>query len=292
MCVKIGIIGCGLMGKGIAYNYIQNKDDVYIYDTNPQVKDWIQENGGIAVDSLQQLGEKVEFIISSLPTVEAVKDVYLNALLNVLKPGSVIVDMSTTDAGTAIEIASIYNEKGMYFFDSPVSGGPNGARNGTLTLMVAGDQEKFNEILPILQVVGKDIIYLGKNGNGQIAKLCHNIVVASTIASIGEAYTVASKAGLDLEKLEEILSKGSASRVLAVFGDNILKKAYDNVLFSLDHMHKDVSLYTKTAAELQVPVLLGAQTYQLFEAAKSQGLGSKDTTAVCQFIEKLVLSTT
>lgn len=290
--MKIGIIGCGLMGKGIALNYIQNNDEVYIYDTNPDVKHWIKENGGIVVESLQHLAHEVEFIISSLPTVEAVRNVYLNELLNELKSGTIVVDMSTTDASTAIEIASILKERGVYFFDSPVSGGPDGARNGSLTLMIAGDQEKFDEITPILQVVGKDIFYLGKNGNGQIAKLCHNMVVASTVSSIGEAYTVASKAGLELGKLADILSKGSASRVLAVFGENILNKSYENVLFSLDHMHKDVSLYTKTASELQVPVLMGAQTYQLFEAAKSQGLGQKDTTAVCKFIESLVLSKT
>lgn len=285
----IGIIGCGLMGKGITKSYVQAHYKVLVYDPDPKTIEWINQNGAIAVSSLQELSSEAKIIIASLPTVAIVNEAFLgeDGVFNTISQGSVIIDMSTTDADTAIQLAAKAKSKNLYYFDSPVSGGPAGANSGTLTLMIAGDRNKFEEITPILEVVGKDLYYLGENGNGQIAKLCNNMIVSSMVLSLGEAFITAEKAGISREKLAEVLSTGSATKVFDVFGPNIINQDYENVLFSLNHMHKDLALYMETAASLSSPSFLGAVSYQLFEAAKATGKGSKDTTAAVEIIEGL-----
>jgi len=277
------------MGKGITKNYVKAKYKVLVYDPDPKAIQWINENGAIAVSSLQELSSEATIVIASLPTVDIVKETFLgdNGVFNTIKKDSVIIDMSTTDANTALQVSEEAKERSLYYFDSPVSGGPDGAKNGTLTLMIGGDKNKFEEIKPILEVVGKDLYYLGKSGNGQIAKLCNNMIVSSMVLSLGEAFITAEKAGLSREKLAEVLATGSATKVFDVFGPNIINKDYDNVLFSLNHMHKDLSLYVDTAASLSSPSFLGGITYQLFEAAKATGKGTKDTTAAVELIESL-----
>ena len=289
----VGIIGCGLMGKGIVKNFVSSQYKVLVYDPDPNTVKWIHENGAFAVDSLKELSMEATIVISSLPTVGIIKESYLgnDGVFHFIKEGSIIIDMSTADANTAIQLAGEAKKRNLHFFDCPVSGGPDGARNGTLTIMAGGDKEKFDEILPILKVVGKEIFYLGENGSGQTAKLCHNMVVASMVVSLGEAFVVASKAGLAPKKLAEVLSKGAATRVLDVYGANILNGDYDNVLFSLNHMHKDVSLYSETASSLQVPSFIGSMVFQLFETAKATSKGQLDTSAVCQVIEELSSAT-
>lgn len=285
----VGIIGCGLMGKGITKNYVDQQYKVLVYDPDPRTKDWIMENGAIAADSLKELSVEATIVISSLPTIDSIMTTFLgeNGVFRFIKEGSVIIDMSTADANTAIQLAEEAKRKNLYFFDCPVSGGPDGAKNGTLTLMIGGDEEKYTEIRPILEVVGEHIFFLGKSGNGQIAKLCNNMIVSSTILSLGEAFLTAEKGGISRERLAEVLSIGSATKVFNVFGSNIIKEEYDNVLFSLNHMHKDLSLYMKTAAALNSPTFLGAISYQLYEAAKATGKGNKDSTAGCEVLESL-----
>ena len=153
--------------------------------------------------------------------------------------------------------------------------------------MIGGDKDKFEEIKPILKVVGKDLYCLGGSGNGQIAKLCNNMIVSSMVLSFGEAFITAEKAELSRDKLAEVLSTGSATKVFNVFGPNIINKDYENILFSLNHMHKDLALYMETASSLSTPAFLGGISYQLFEAAKATGKGPKDTTAVVEVIEGL-----
>ncbi|MFC5590456.1 NAD(P)-dependent oxidoreductase [Sporosarcina soli] len=285
----IGIIGCGLMGKGITKCYVGEQYKVVVYDPDLATVEWIKQNGAIAAASLQELSSEASIVIASLPTVDIVNDSFLgeNGVFNTIQEGAVIIDMSTTDADTAIQLANQAKRKNLYYFDSPVSGGPDGANNGTLTLMIGGDRDKFEEIKPILRVVGKDLHYLGESGNGQIAKLCNNMIVSSMILSLGEAFITAEKAGLSREKLSEVLSTGSATKVFEVFGQNIIQKEYENVLFSLNHMHKDLSLYMKTAASFASPSFLGSLSYQLFEAAKATGKGFKDTTSAIEVIESL-----
>ena len=142
--------------------------------------------------------------------------------------------MSTTDANTAIQLAEEAKRRGLYYFDSPVSGGPDGAKSRTLTLMIGGDKDKFDEIKPILKIVGKDLYCSGGSGNGHIAKLCNNMIVSSMVLSFGEAFITAEKAGLSRDKLAEVLSTGSATKVFKIFGPNIINKDYENVLFSLN----------------------------------------------------------
>jgi len=277
------------MGKGITKNYVEANYKVLVYDPDPKVIQWINDNGAIAVNSLKELSSEATVVIASLPTVDIVKDTFLGeqGVFNTIQKDAVIIDMSTTDANTAIQLAEEAKARNLYYFDSPVSGGPAGAKNGTLTLMIGGDEKKFEEIKPVLEVVGKDLYYLGESGNGQIAKLCNNMIVSSMILALGEAFITAEKAGLSREKLAEVLATGSATKVFDVFGPNIINEEYDNVLFSLNHMHKDLSLYVETAASLSSPSFLGGITYQLFEAAKATGKGHKDTTAAVELIESL-----
>ncbi|KQL49643.1 hydroxyacid dehydrogenase [Brevibacillus choshinensis] len=286
----VGVIGVGAMGKGMIGSLLQKGYRVFAYDPIPAAQDWAKEVGAQVADSPAEVGRMAHVVITSLPGPAIVEQVLLgmDGLYSTLAPGSYVLDASTIDPATAKRLHEAGLEKGISYFDCPVSGGPAGAAAGTLTIMVGGDESKLPEITPYLQGIGKEVFYLGESGAGQVAKLCHNSVVAVITAALGEAFTVGAKAGVDPQKLAAVMDKGSAhNRVLSVFGPNILYGTYEKTIFSLDHMHKDLHLYTKAAQEKQVPVLVGGTVAQMYEAAKAQGKGAWDSSAVCSVTEEL-----
>ncbi|QRG70603.1 NAD(P)-dependent oxidoreductase [Brevibacillus choshinensis] len=290
----IGVIGIGAMGKGMIGSLLAKGYQVIAYDPVPAAQDWAKEKGAHVALSPADVGRTASVVITSLPGPAIVEQVLLgeDGLYSTLAAGSYVLDASTIDPATAKRLHAVGLQKGISLFDCPVSGGPAGSAAGTLTIMVGGDESKLPDITPYLQGIGKDIFYMGESGSGQVAKLCHNSVVAVITAALGEAFTVGAKAGVDPHKLAAVMDKGSAhNRVLSVFGPNILYGTYEKTVFSLDHMHKDLQLYAQAAREQQVPVLVGGTVVQLYEAAKAQGKGAWDSSAVCSVTEELAKAT-
>lgn len=287
---NVGFIGIGVMGKGMIANLLQKGYRVYAHDAFPGAMEWARERGAETVSSPAEVGEKAQIVFTSLPGPETVREVMLGdrGLFATLQPGSMVFDTSTIDPDTARKLFEEAKARGFQFFDCPVSGGPAGAEAGTLTIMVGGESEQLEAAMPFLKAIGKEIIHIGDAGAGQVAKLCHNSVVASITAALGEALLVARKAGVDPQKVASVIDRGSAhNRVLAIFGPNILYGTYSETIFSLDHMHKDLQLYENTARKHQVPSMVGSTVLQLYEAAKAQGKGRWDSSAVCTVIEQL-----
>ncbi|UFJ39364.1 NAD(P)-dependent oxidoreductase [Brevibacillus humidisoli] len=290
MVETIGLIGIGAMGKGMLKNLLQKGYQVYAYDAEQTSIDWAVQQGAIPVSSPREIGQAAQVIFTSLPGPSIVRQVLAgeDGVFSSLSSGSYLIDTSTTDPETARDLYRLARERGAHFFDCPVSGGPAGADSGALTIMVGGDEEQLPTARPYLEAIGQEIVYLGESGSGQVAKLCHNAVVATITIALGEAFTVAKKAGVEPSKLAEVIDKGSGhNRVLSIFGPNILNGTYEEVKFRLEHMHKDLSLYVGTATYCTVPALMGSVTYQFYEAAKAQGKGTLDSSAVCEVIQSL-----
>lgn len=284
---KVGLIGCGVMGQGIATNLKTNGYEVHVYDNNPTIAEWCKANDITPYASPKELGQHVEVIVTSLPGPAIVKEVLLgeDGIFGTLQPNSYILDMSTIDPVTSQELSTRAREKQIHFYDCPVSGGPAGAHSGTLTIMVGGDASKLSPVKPLLDTMGKDIIYVGQAGAGQIAKLSHNMLVAAITVGLAEAFAVGMKAGVPPETLAKVIDSGSAhNRVLHVFGPTMLQGSFEQVKFSLAHMHKDISLYTKTAFDYGVPSFVGSLVAQLYESAKANGKGHLDSSAIYQTI--------
>ncbi|GLB60280.1 NAD(P)-dependent oxidoreductase [Cytobacillus sp. NCCP-133] len=281
---RIGVIGCGAMGKGIVKNLIKNGYPVFVYDPSSDAMNLCKEMGAIPKASSYEVGEEADVMISSLPGPSIVKDVMMgrSGVFLALKPNSYVLDMSTIDPITAQELNLAAKERDIQFYDCPLSGGPKGADAGTLTIMVGGDDQYLPGIRPVLESVGKDIFLLGPSGSGQVAKLCHNMMVALMTAGLGEAFAVGEKAGVSRSQLAEVIQSGSAhNRVLSVFGENILKDSYENVLFSLAHMNKDIHLYKETAEFYREDSPLGQLVCEIYGKAMEQGKGKLDSSAVC-----------
>lgn len=282
---NIGLIGCGAMGKGITKNLVKNGYHVLAYDPDQQALDVCNDIGAHPQASPFEVGKQADVVITSLPAPQIVKDVLLgdHGIFAALKPGSFVLDMSTIDPKTAQHVYQFAKDRSIHFFDCPLSGGPAGADSGTLTIMVGGDEAYLNDILPILHSVGKDIFLLGSSGAGQVAKLCHNMLVATITAALGEAFAVGEKAGVTRKQLAEVIQSGSAhNRVLSVFGENIVKDSYEHVLFSLQHMNKDIHLYAETAQFFAQSSPIGMLVSDIYERAMSEGKGQLDSSAVCQ----------
>lgn len=287
---QVGFIGIGVMGKGMISTLLHKGYRVYAYDVSPDALNWAKEQGAEVVHSPAELGQYTSVVFSSLPGPQIVEQVMVgdNGLFTALQPDSMVFDTSTIDPATAQKLHEQARQRGLFFFDCPVSGGPAGAKAGTLTIMVGGDADRLPAAMEYLQAIGKEIVHIGPAGTGQIAKLCNNAVVASITASLGEVFLLARKAGVEPEKIAAVIDRGSAhNRVLSVFGPAILQGTYSEAIFSLNHMHKDLKLYANTAHLYQVPSLIASTVFQLYEAAKAQGKGGWDSSAVCTVIEQL-----
>lgn len=286
-----GFIGLGAMGSGMATNLLKHGYEVIAFDVDSSRVQKLAQAGAQAAKTVSELAGTSDVIFTSLPSVDAIEEVMFSeqGVLANLKPGTYLLDMSTIDPGTTRKIAAEALKRGGRFCDCPVSGGPTGAANGTLTTMVGASDEDFEVVKPFLACFAANIIHVGDVGCGQIAKIVNNILGAIHTVALGEALLTGTQAGIKLDVLAEVISKSSGrSFIIDYFAPHtILKGNYDNPLFMLKLMHKDVSLYMKMAQEYNVPSVLAALTKELYSAALYKGWGTKDHTAVCQVLEEL-----
>jgi 2-hydroxy-3-oxopropionate reductase len=221
MIRRIGLIGLGLMGTPMAKNLLKAGYELSVHDINRKAVDEVVGLGAKGDSSPKEVAASAEAILLSLPGDSEVEEVILgkDGILEGGRPGSVLVDMSTISPLTAKRMAEVLQERGMEMLDAPVSGGQEGAREGTLTIMVGGKPEVFELMQPALQKLGKNVTHIGSHGAGQVAKAANQIIVGLTIEAVAEALVFAAKSGVDPEKVRKALLGGYAqSRVLELHG--------------------------------------------------------------------------
>jgi 2-hydroxy-3-oxopropionate reductase len=286
---RIGFIGLGLMGKPMARNLLKAGYPLVVYNRSQAPMAELQTDGASLATSPQEVAQQVDVVItcvSDSPDVEAVV-LGNNGVIEGARPGMLYVDMSTIAPATSRQVYAALKAKQVNALDAPVSGGDIGAQQGTLSIMVGGDEPAFQRALPILQVMGKNIVYIGESGAGQVTKACNQIVVALTLQAVAEALTLAKKSGVDAAKVREALLGGFAqSRILEVHGKRMLDGCFEPG-FKLNLHRKDMNIVLQTGRELSLPLLGAAQVTTLMDALLAQGKGDLDNAALITLYELL-----
>lgn len=289
MSKKIGFIGLGIMGKPMVRNLLKAGHGLTVYNRSRPAMDDLKRAGAALGSSPKDVAASSEVVITMLPNSPDVEAVVLGAggVLEGAKPGTVLVDMSTISPLVSQKIYQEAKKRGVKALDAPVSGGEKGAIEGILSIMVGGDQEVFEAVRPVLQAMGKTITYMGSAGAGGFTKLANQVIVAINLTAIGEALTLAAKAGLDPERLIQALGGGMAgSRCLEMKGPQIIKGNFQPG-FKIDLHYKDLGLIMEAARSLQVSLPTTAIVQELFAALRAKGRGRLDHSAVITLIEDL-----
>lgn len=288
MTKKVGFIGLGIMGKPMALNLLKAGYELTVFDINTQAVEALVEAGATAGTAIE-MGETCDVIITMLPASQHVKDTVLGetGILKTAKKGTVIIDMSSITPGTTVEIATAAAKQGVGMLDAPVSGGEPKAIDGTLAIMVGGEESVFESVKDVLQTVGKEITLVGKSGSGVTAKLANQIIVNLNIAAMSEALVLAAKAGIDVEKMYQAIRGGLAgSAVLDAKVPLILDRNFvagGKISINL----KDITNVMGAAHELDVPLPLSSHLLEIFHALKANGKENDDHGGIVQYYEKL-----
>ncbi|HUA45829.1 MAG TPA: 2-hydroxy-3-oxopropionate reductase [Solirubrobacteraceae bacterium] len=284
----VGFVGLGIMGRPMALNLRRAGYPLIVHNrTRAKEKDLLEE-GADAAATPQEVAERAEILITMLPDSPDVEQVYLGAdgVIAGAHDDQLLIDMSSIAPATAIAVAEAAAGEGADMLDAPVSGGDVGARDGTLSIMVGGSEAAFERAQPLFDVLGKTVVHLGEAGAGQTAKACNQMLVAITIEAVSEALVLASKAGVDPERLIEVLSGGLAgNRVMEVRRRNFLEHDFTPG-FRLELHHKDLGIALRTARELGVYAPTTAIVDQMLAALKAEGDGGLDHSALLKFIEQ------
>lgn len=285
----IAVIGAGLMGGGVSRTLIRKGHTVIAYDVSRAVLDRIGHDGVGTADSVAAAVENASHVFLSLPGPAQVRETVLDILqVRGSKAPLTIIDFSTIDPATAVAMAGSCREMGVAYVEAPVSGGPKGAENGTLAIMVGCGEDTFADVKPLLEEVGSNIYHLGPTGTASLAKLCNNAIVAATAVVLGEAFLLASAGGIYSDQLASVLSRSvGGSRTLDVFGKHIIEDDYAEPTFSLALMHKDLDLFMQTARQYGITTPIGSLAFQLYDGAHHQGWDKEDHTVVCRLLETL-----
>jgi 2-hydroxy-3-oxopropionate reductase len=286
---KLGFIGLGIMGKPMAGHLVKAGHEVTVHDLNPASVQELVAKGASACKSSKEIGQKADIIfiiVPDTPDVEAVlygKD----GLIEGLKAGSIVVDMSSISPIATKEFAKKLGTMKVKMLDAPVSGGQVGAENATLSIMVGGEPEIFEKIKPYFQLMGKNIVHVGGNGDGQTCKVANQIIVALNIEAVAEALLFASKAGADPVKVRAALMGGFAhSRVLELHGEKMLRRTF-NPGFRIRLHQKDLNLALQSARSMGLSLPNTATAQELFNAVAAQGGIDLDHSAMLLALEKL-----
>ncbi|HEX4944083.1 MAG TPA: 3-hydroxyisobutyrate dehydrogenase [Usitatibacteraceae bacterium] len=287
--MKIGFIGLGNMGNPMCRNLLKNGHTVKAYDVVPAHLAKAVSQGASRADSVADCVSGAEVVITMLPSSPHVRSVYCgeSGVIAHARAGTLLIDSSTIDPLTAREVAFDALARGLAMVDAPVSGGTGGAESGTLTFMVGGNAREFDSAKPLLACMGKNIVHCGASGNGQVAKICNNMMLAIEMIATSEAMTLATALGMDAKVFAGIVNS-SSGRCWSSDTYNPYPGVLENVPasrgyaggFGADLMLKDLTLVTDAARTAKVPVLLGALAHQLYQKHSADGHGGKDFSSV------------
>lgn len=286
---RVGFIGLGLMGSGMSMNLLKAGFPLTVWNRTRSKMKPLLDAGAEGAGSPREVAERSDVVIDIVTDSPDVEEVLLGpeGVIHGAKPGTIVIDMSTISPAVTRRIAAELAKKDIRMLDAPVSGGAIGARNGTLSIMVGGDAETFQECLPIFQAMGKTITHVGGHGMGQTVKLCNQILVGLNMLAVAEALMFASKAGVDLEKAYAAVSGGAAgSWQLTNNGARLLKGDLEPGFKVKDYL-KDLRLIMETAAEIKMPLVGTSVVHQMFRSLDAEGLREKGTQAVIRAVEKL-----
>ncbi|RNF39779.1 NAD(P)-dependent oxidoreductase [Planococcus salinus] len=285
----IGFIGLGNMGHHMVTRLLERGYKLALYDINTEVLKSFEGEGVQIASSPRDVGDKAECVLVSLPTPAIVKGVALSSDGVIEgKKVEIFVDLSTTGKEMAETIAAGLSEKGIKVLDSPVSGGVSGAKNGTLATMVSGDKETYESCHEVLEIIGKNIFYIGEEpGQAQSMKIINNLLSFASLAMTSEAVVLGVKAGLDPDKMIQVLdiSSGRNTATRDKFPRSILSRKFD-FGFKTSLAYKDIKMYGDLAAHLNVPIFLGSNLIHFWRFAMTQGAGDKDFTYIVRYMEE------
>jgi len=286
---RVGFIGLGLMGSGMSMNLLNAGFPLTVWNRTRTKMKPLVEAGAEGADSPREVAERSDVVIVIVTDSSDVDEVLLGSrgVVHGAQPGTIVIDMSTISPAVTRRIATELGKKEVRMLDAPVSGGAIGARNGTLSIMVGGDDETFQECLPLFQAMGKTITHVGDHGMGQTVKLCNQILVGLNMLAVAEGLLFASKAGVDVEKAFAAVSGGAAgSWQLTNNGARLLKGDLEPGFKAKDYL-KDLRLIMETANEIKMPLTGTGVVYQMFRSIDAMGLRDKGTQAVIRAVEKL-----
>ena len=288
---KIGFIGLGNMGARMSTLLLKAEYEVIGYDINEEFVNQLLPKGLKKASSLNDISKEADIIITMLPNGEIVEQV-LDSIILSLRPDTLITDCSTIDVDKAKELHKKCEDRKVLFLDAPVSGGVGGAENGTLTFMVGGTENAYKKMLPLFEVLGKKSLLCGSRGSGQATKACNNMLLATTMIGVGEAFNLGKNLGLDSQKLFEILSTSTGScwainnycPIKGVGPESPADKNFEPG-FSANLMFKDLSIALKAIQTTGTPAPFGTKAQTNFGNMVSKNKGHLDFSAITEFNE-------
>jgi 3-hydroxyisobutyrate dehydrogenase len=289
---KVGFIGLGAMGGPMAKNLVKKGFSLTVFDIVAERMEPLKAVGAQAAGSCREVAEKCPLVITMMPASIHVREAVLgkNGVAEGIRKGSVLIDMSTIDPLTTQDIARILKEKGTEMLDAPVARGVPAAVAGTLVIYVGGEKELFERHRPILAAMGTDIYHVGDIGSGDVVKIVNNLMVGVTTCALAEALVLGVKAGVKPDILFEALSSGSGNSFVLQnhYKNNVMKGKFEEGVFPIDYMLKDLDLALSTGNKLRVPLHFAALSAQQYISAGASGESKKYHPAVIRPLENLV----
>lgn len=287
--MKLGLIGLGIMGKPMARNLLKAGYELYVYDLNAQAVEELAAAGARPAAGAGEVAEKCDIVMTMLPNSPQVKDVVLSpgGVLEHIRPGAVLIDMSSINPIASREIAAELEKKGVDMLDAPVSGGEPKAVDGTLSFMVGGKREVFDRCRDILAAMGSSVVLCGDTGAGNVTKLCNQIIVAVNIAAMSEALTLGQLAGVSPEIIYQAIRGGLAgSTVLDAKAPMAMEQNFKPGFKIALHI-KDLNNVLDTARTINAPTPLTCQVREMMKMLSREGMDGFDHSALIKYYEKL-----
>lgn len=286
---SLGLIGLGVMGRPMGRNLLRAGYRLTVHDVERTAVDALVAEGAMAETTPERVAAATDILVTMLPDSPQVLEVYLgtDGAFEALRPGWLAIDMSSIAPSTARALATRATGAGAEIIDAPVSGGDKGAIAGSLSIMVGGTDEAFERALPILQAMGKTIVHVGPAGAGQVVKICNQVVVAIVIEAVAEALVLGAKAGVDPDKIADVLQGGlAATKVLEMRRDNMLSGRFDPGFRTRLHL-KDLKNALELGRETNVALPAAAQVEQLMRAMVATGRADYDHSGLVTVLEDL-----
>lgn len=286
---KVAFIGLGIMGRAMAANVLRAGFALTVWNRTASRMEPLVAAGARAAVSPKDAAADADAVITMVTDSPDVEEVLLGerGVIHAARPGTVVIDMSTIAPERTRVIAARLAEKGIAMLDAPVTGGDVGAREGTLSIMVGGDETVFRRCLPLLQSMGRHIVHVGPNGAGQTVKLCNQVIVALNLLAMAEGLALAAKSGVDLEKMLSVVQKGAAaSWALEHLAPRVLRGDYAPG-FMVKLQQKDLRLALEAAAQAGLPLIGTSVVQQLLRSVEAYGGAEDGTQAIVTALERL-----